>query len=389
MRPLSILYVTPYYPPDYAGGGRLAHGIAVKLPDQFKITVLTKHQTQTITKQYSTDVHEGIKVIRVKKAGRGAIHKLFSVINLATRMIEFSHEYSAVHFVGIPNEVFILTIVAKLLGKKVVSTMELLGDDDLYSIKKQPFGKIKIALLKLHKWIGGRSDIVLSESRKITELSNKLIELPVAVDMNKYVPIEQSERPRLRDKLFGTKINAETKVIIFAGALGERKGVDLIVDFIEKNEDFIVTNNLFFLLIGPVEDKDVGERLDDLKNKKYLYVIKGLPPEEVIPYYQASDLFVFPSRREGFGMVALEARACGLPCFVSDIAPMRQIFINGENGVLFKTENYDSFEKELMELVKNGSLLEKIRAVTRSTIDKKYTMDDLIERHVKYYSELV
>lgn len=389
MKPLSILYVTPYYPPDYAGGGRLAHGIAVKLPAQFKITVLTKHQTQTITKQYSTDIHEGIKVIRIKKADKGAVHKLFSVINLAARMIEFRNEYSAVHFVGIPNEVFILTIIAKILGKKIVSTMELLGDDDLYSIKKQPFGTLKINLLKLHKWIGGRSDIVLSESRKVTQLTQKLVELPVAVDMNKYVPVEQSERLKLRDKLFGTKINKDTKVLIFAGALGERKGVDLIAEFIEKNEEFIVAKNLFFVLIGPVEDKELGERLDELKNKKYLYVIKGLPPEEVIPYYQASDLFVFPSRREGFGMVALEARACGLPCFVSDIAPMRQIFVNGETGVLFKTENYDSFEHELMSLVQNDNLLKKVRTVTRTTIDKKYTMDDLIERHVKYYSELV
>src|SRR6185369_441354 len=98
----EILYVTPFYPPDYAGGARLAHGVALKLNNNFHVQVLTKHQKEGNFPLISEDVFEGISVTRVVYSGKAFYSKLFSLLLLCFAMIRMSGSYSIIHFIGIP-----------------------------------------------------------------------------------------------------------------------------------------------------------------------------------------------------------------------------------------------------------------------------------------------
>ena len=66
-----------------------------------------------------------------------------------------------------------------------------------------------------------------------------------------------------------------------------------------------------------------------------------------------SHLVVIPSRKEGFGLVAIEALACGTPVICSDIGGLKEIVANGKNGFLFPVEQIDELVERIERFIKN------------------------------------
>jgi glycosyltransferase involved in cell wall biosynthesis len=73
--------------------------------------------------------------------------------------------------------------------------------------------------------------------------------------------------------------------------------------------------------------------------------------EDVRPWLWASDIFVMPSREEGFSIALLEALASGLPTVVSDIAPFTEIIQDGENGLIAKKNDPEDFARGLQRML--------------------------------------
>lgn len=382
---VSILYLTPFYPPDYAGGARLAHSVAKRLQTDpaFNFIVLTKQWEENTDKKEIIDIVDGITVIRVENGGKGIIGKFKSLWNIVCSFVQHRNQFNAIHFIGIPNEAIILTILGKILGKPMISTMELLGDDDLMYIKKSRLGFIKIQILRAHRIIGGLSRELLDISSSVSSLQSKLVELPNAIEMDRYIVLNPEDRVRVRKEVISLK--EDEFGIVFCGAISKRKGVDLILQFIKDHELFLQNQNIKFILVGPLEDIELKEAVEHFTTKRLIINAGTKSPEDVIPFYQGSDLFVFPSRREGFGRVALEARACGLACLVSNIGPMQQIFEDGEDGILFENESYEDFEQKLLSLLHDRDHVKKLASKARDSIESKYTMVDLVERHRVQY----
>ncbi|KAF7775463.1 hypothetical protein PCIT_a1659 [Pseudoalteromonas citrea] len=65
--------------------------------------------------------------------------------------------------------------------------------------------------------------------------------------------------------------------------------------------------------------------------------------------YRQMTCFVFPTHRESFGLVAVEAMSCGLPILASNVAPVNDIVQNGRNGLLFNVKDADSLAKAIIE----------------------------------------
>ena len=381
---MKILYISPFYPPDYAGGARLAHSVAVGLKNA---------EVMVLTKQFDVDKHlvtvqdevEGIRVYRTRNRGRGLKNTLLNVLDLLRWQIKLRRSYEAIHFIGIPNEVFLMTIIGKLTGKKMMSTMELTGDDDLGTISRSRGGFLKIWSLRFHRYIGGLSEELLEESKDISSLKDRLIELPNAIEFDRYVPVDEPAKGKLQQKLLG---KGYSQVLVFTGAISHRKGCDLILEFLQANKGSLLESDTLMVMVGPMEDHDLEAPFKELEASGVVKLTGSVAPEEVIPYYQMSDIFVFPSRREGFGRVALEARACGISALCSDIGPMRQINEDGVDALLFKSGNYVDFSEKLNLLIDNSELKQKLSSNARDSIDDKYKMRDLIDRHERVYKDL-
>lgn len=101
---------------------------------------------------------------------------------------------------------------------------------------------------------------------------------------------------------------------------------------------------------GQVNDFNKALNYYDLKEIVTYY--GPVAPEELGEIYRSFDYFIFPTHRESFGLVAVEACACGIPVLASDISPVNNIIYDGVNGFLFESNNASSIYNTLLSVFK-------------------------------------
>lgn len=146
--------------------------------------------------------------------------------------------------------------------------------------------------------------------------------------------------------------------IIFAGRLIKQKNVDLLIKAVSLLKKEIPNVNCVIIGDGP-ERLALQRLVSDLRLKDIIQFTGFLESDdEVISYMKASKVFVLPSTREGFGIVVLEANACGLPVIaVNDHRnAARDLIANGKNGFICELSEKDMAEKILMALDKKTSM---------------------------------
>jgi glycosyltransferase involved in cell wall biosynthesis len=116
----------------------------------------------------------------------------------------------------------------------------------------------------------------------------------------------------------------------------------------------------------------------------------------VTDYLRQADLFVMPSRIEGFPMALCEAMACGLPVLAADcLSGPRDIIDDGVNGVLVQTEDVDALATKLDELMADPAKRQQLahnapQVLDRFGLEQVMRMwTDAIERAIKYHNSSV
>jgi glycosyltransferase involved in cell wall biosynthesis len=153
----------------------------------------------------------------------------------------------------------------------------------------------------------------------------KLYLIPIGVD---------TQRFRVRKKARG---HGKFKVL-FVGRLTPQKGVDILcnaIALVNKNERLF--RNVEFVLVGSGSMQSLVQNL--VRRHENVRFLKAVTSEALPGIYRSCDLFVMPSRRETFGMVALEAQASGLPVIASNIPGPSEIVVNGSTGTLIQKES--------------------------------------------------
>lgn len=158
-------------------------------------------------------------------------------------------------------------------------------------------------------------------------------------------------------------------VFIFVGRLVGDKGInELVQAFKETN-----LPKTKLLLVGPMEtdlDALLPETLKEIENNKS--IISAGYQDDVRPYFAISDALVFPSYREGFPNVVLQAGAMQLPAIVSDINGCNEIIIDGENGLIVPPKNTEQLRAAMTRLVADKKLYIELKAKTRDRIVQNY-----------------
>lgn len=151
-------------------------------------------------------------------------------------------------------------------------------------------------------------------------------------------------------------------VYLFVGRLVKDKGINELVTAFIKIQDV----NVKLLLVGPFEedlDPLLPEVFLEIQNNKNIIAV-GFQ-NDVRPYMAISNVLVFPSYREGFPNVVLQAGAMELPAIVSNINGCNEIITNNKNGIIIPVKDSDAIfaamiairEKKYYEILKNNSRL--------------------------------
>src|SRR6056297_2328459 len=195
---------------------------------------------------------------------------------------------------------------------------------------------------------------------------NKLIKILNGVDDTLFKPIETDRLKLIKKYLPNIKENPEY-LITFVGKLTDFKGVDLLIKAAKKYENEF--SNIMTLIIGH------GELLDTLKNQaeklnlKNIHFLGNLPQNDLPAFYSSADLSVVPSRVEPFGLVAVEALACGTPVIASKAGGLPD-FINQDVGRLFRMNDADDLAKKIILALKNNDKEKKGETAAKYALDK-------------------
>jgi UDP-glucose:(heptosyl)LPS alpha-1,3-glucosyltransferase len=188
-------------------------------------------------------------------------------------------------------------------------------------------------------------------------IEDKVFVLHNGVDTERYRPLDEYERMKLREKL---GIANNVKLLIFVGADPYRKGFHRILHALKKLGAY--QNNYILYAIGFNPNNNILSLATDI-NVKFLGKISE---EDLIRYYQVSDLLLLPSYYDPFPLVVLEAMACGVIPIVTPMVGASEIIIHGENG--FIAINEEDLMNTLLEI--SSYDLEKLRKNAIATAHK-------------------
>jgi glycosyltransferase involved in cell wall biosynthesis len=193
--------------------------------------------------------------------------------------------------------------------------------------------------------------------------------LPNCVEMTRYGPGPKSQALAERLGILGRP------VIMTAGRLSQReryKGFDAVIDalpeLIKKVPDLV------YLICGVGDDRRRLEaKVEALGMGRHVTFAGFVPEEEKADYFHLADAYVMPSYGEGFGIVFLEAMACGVPVMGSKTDGSREALMSGELGLLVDPEN----EQEIVE-----GVLETLKRPNEIPLKLQYFSKENFERRV-------
>ena len=183
--------------------------------------------------------------------------------------------------------------------------------------------------------------------------------------------VAEIERVTLREKL---NIQPDDFVFVFVGRIVSDKGInELIKAFSELQTVENKPAGIKLLLVGGLEndlDPLNPETLAEINQNKYIISV-GFQ-QDVRSFFAIADALVFPSYREGFPNVVMQAGAMGLPSIVSDINGCNEIIIEGENGLIIPSKNVEKLKEKMLTLAKDKNLYTKLKGNSRRMIENKY-----------------
>ena len=175
---------------------------------------------------------------------------------------------------------------------------------------------------------------------------------------------------------------------VFVGRLVRDKGINELIEAFERlNKEY---TNTRLILVGPQEpklDPLKPEAIAKIDNNKNIEAVGH--QSNVRQWLAASDAFVFPSYREGFPNVVIEAGAMSLPSIVTDINGSREIIIEGKNGTIIPPRDavalYQSMKSFLEQPDKRAQMAFNARPFVASRYEQSYVRRCLKE----YYKEIL
>jgi L-malate glycosyltransferase len=103
-------------------------------------------------------------------------------------------------------------------------------------------------------------------------------------------------------------------------------------------------------------------------------------------YLQASDIFVFPTEKEAFGISLIEAMACGLPVIATPTGGIKDIVVDGQNGLLVEAGSFQQLSDAIHRLITDAQLAGMLGRAARVTALTRYAREVVLGRYIELFS---
>lgn len=376
MKITFVSYIYPYPNRGFNPGierviGEISHALADK---GHEVNVITTYRNGGIEPK---EIDRGVNIYRINDL-RNIFGKIGSIFSLDLLSINFFiREYKDL----LQNSDVIHIFTPFLVDIPNVPLISHFHHDEIIRQKLEYF------YLPFSKYLWNityqRSDAIISVSEysaksliKNNVPKNKIHVVPNGVDISKFHPgIDTKE---LKEKFGGMN------VLLYVGPVTPRKGLQYLIKALPK----VLTKhkNTLLVIVGN-GDIDHLKKLAEENNVFDHVIFEGFVPEEKLPmYYNACDIFVFPSLQEGFGMVLVEAMACKKTVIASDTSAIPEVV--GSAGVLVKPQDSNLLGDAIINLLSETDRKKNLEKNALNRVIEHFTWKMVATKLLNIYSKI-
>lgn len=292
-----------------------------------------------------------------------------------------------------PWSLFLARAFRWITRKPAILKITLDGEDSIDAIRA---GR--------HGWLASRLYLSLDAIVTMTRGQVKKLEeagyrgqirtIANGVDCERFKPIEREDRDALRERL---SLPKDTFVLCYAGYLGGRKGTDVLLGTFMLLSQRLP--NIHLLCVGnfsPTYETDEALKAYCQENGIDPIIVDhpGLHRigrvDDMEAYMASSDLFLFPSRREGFGTVQIEAMACGLPCIVNYLPGVTEdIYPEDTVGLVLRNLDPKVWADAVVELLDDPERRARMGQAARRSVEEHFSIESVADQYIRLYEELL
>ncbi|UBH09361.1 glycosyltransferase family 4 protein [Macrococcus armenti] len=197
------------------------------------------------------------------------------------------------------------------------------------------------------------------------------------------VYLEINDQDKQKSKTIAKELSIEDKFVFgFVGRINQDKGINELVEVFTELE----LNNAVLLLIGDIEKSNKVKNVTLEKIENCNEIIHVGHQSNLKPYYLCMDIFVFPTHREGFGNVSIEAQAMGVPVICSNATGAIDTILEKHTGEFFQTNDKISLKYIMKKMYENPDLIKlysnKSRPFVLSRFDREIIQHSLLEKYI-------
>ncbi|NQT49690.1 glycosyltransferase family 4 protein [Candidatus Kuenenbacteria bacterium] len=377
---MKIAQVVCHVPPQPGGLGMVAHSYADQLTER-------GHDVTLFVPRNSEDLKNGkrykiVTLIPWFRVGLGAI-----LPQLLWRLWSFDIVHLHYPFFGSSVLVAFLRKIKKV--KLVISyhqDVHLRGWHGMYER-----GSRKIFL----RFILRMADKIIVSSEDYVEDSNiqeyyfknigKFKEIPFGVP-RRYKPAEKDS-----DLMKKYGFDSEDKIVLFVGGMGPNhyfKGVNYLIRAMSQIED----RSVKALIVGKGVLQKTYKKMAKKLNLENRVKFAGYVEDELMPkHFNLADIAILPSinSSEAFGIVLIEAMACGKPVLASNLKGVRSVVDPGINGLLVEPKNSRDIADKIKYLVEHPDKMKLFGDNCLKSVEEKYRWSVITNSLEKVYSNLM
>jgi glycosyltransferase involved in cell wall biosynthesis len=373
MKPKRILIFSTAYLPFIGGAEVAIKEITDRLGRGFEFDLITAR----LKTDASPVEHIGAVTVYRVGTGKSLTDKLFLPFRGALqgwRLVK-TNEYFCMWGVMVTygsGAGYVLNIARRLTGKKKIPIVLTLQEGDSEAHLRYRWGGLIALSWKLALWntdvLTGISNFLLHRAENIGYDGPRVL-VPNGVDTKIFTKVFPETQKRIMRNILGKKDG--TIFLVTTSRLTHKNAVDDIISALP-----LLPERIQFLIIGRGEE---GQKLQELANKlgvsERVKFLGFLSYVDIPKYFSVCDIFVRPSRSEGFGNSFIEAMAAGLPVIATPVGGIVDFLDDKETGVFCAPDNPKSIAMAVETLLEDHALVAKITAQAKVRVVERYGWD--------------
>jgi glycosyltransferase involved in cell wall biosynthesis len=380
---MKILMVTERYIPIWGGAeNQLRQLIPYLVEKQAEIAIVTRKWQKGWSRK---EMINGTIVYRLGFAGQGIVATVFFITHLLWFLMTTGKGYDLLHSHGAAKMGVMCRLAILFSAQKNVVKIATAGK--LSGLKRSAVGKALLFFFKKSDAVVAMTDEIREELDLVGFPPERIITIPNGVDCQRfYKETSLTARNDVRKRLGCPE---KAKLVLFSGRLVYRKGLDILL---KAWQVFAAGNQDYYLLVigsGDLQPDSVEMEMKRLVSDNQIERVVFAGETEVPELLLAnSDMFVFPSRREGFPNALMEAMAAGLPVIVSNIGGNTDLVTNGRTGMIFRSEDSAALATLLADAAGNSDI-ESLGLSAREYVCSHYGFSFIAREYYSLYIKLL